>query len=69
MIQEVKRDTIWSVQRSVQYLELARLGGTREEEVDTLWSRVIRICDQYGLGAREHCLRESGWAHCAPQVF
>jgi hypothetical protein len=37
---------------------LPDLGSSQVEddlESDTLWDRVIRMCDKYGLKPREHC--------------
>ena len=55
MIDEVKRGPISNFQLSFRLPEFARATRPEGEEPDTLWDRVIRMCDQYGLKPREHC--------------
>lgn len=55
MIDRVRRDPIADFQPNFRLLEFARAARPEDQESDTLWDRVIRICDQYGLKPREHC--------------
>jgi hypothetical protein len=55
MIERVKREAISNLPLSFRFPEFTRAAQPENEESDTLWDRVIRMCDQYGLKPREHC--------------
>ena len=41
---------------NLRFPEFARAAGKPEDEdYETLWDRVIRMCDEYDLKLREHC--------------
>lgn len=42
-------------QLTLPFTVFAALALFSDEECETLWDRVNRICDQYGLSQREHC--------------
>jgi len=35
--------------------QLATMAVADHEDCDTLWNRVLRICDQYAVGSRNQC--------------
>jgi hypothetical protein len=37
------------------HAEFAASAPFNDEEDETLWNRVNRICDQYALSQRQHC--------------
>jgi hypothetical protein len=55
MIEKVKREAIFNLPLGFRLPEVARTAQPEDEEAVTLWDRVIRMCDQYGLQPREHC--------------
>lgn len=55
MIVKVEREATSNLKQGSQLPEFAKAGQPEEEESDTLWDRVIRTCDQYGLKPRKHC--------------
>ena len=53
---KVKREQIQSLPLSFRFPEFARAAvSPRDEDCETLWDRIIRMCDGYGLKPREHC--------------
>jgi hypothetical protein len=56
MIERVEREAISNLPLSFRLPEFTRAAQPGDEESDTLWDRVISICDRYGLKPREHCL-------------
>ena len=55
MIENAKRETISNLALRFPFPELRWAMQSNVEESDTLWDRVIRMCDRYGLNPREHC--------------
>lgn len=55
MIEKVKSDAIFNLPMRFRLPEVATAAQPEDEEAVTLWDRVIRMCDQYGLKPREHC--------------
>jgi hypothetical protein len=69
MIDRVKRDPISNLQLSFRLPEFARATRPEDEESDTLWDRVIRMCDQYGLKPRERNAVHAYRDFDAPHLF
>lgn len=55
MIDTVKRDPILNLGLDFKFPDLAWMTGGEAEESETLWDRVIRMCDQYGVKPYERC--------------
>jgi hypothetical protein len=55
MIDAAKHEAILNLSLGFRFPEFARVAPPEDEESITLWDRVIRICDQYGLKPHEHC--------------
>jgi len=56
MIEKAKRETILNLPLGFRLPELTRAAQPEKEECcETLWDRVIRMCDQCALKPREHC--------------
>ncbi|HZR65508.1 MAG TPA: hypothetical protein VFA85_10200 [Terriglobales bacterium] len=55
MVDRAKRDPILNLQLDFRLPDFAWMTSREVEESETLWDRVIRMCDQYGLKPREHC--------------
>jgi len=55
-------DHFSQLQLSLPKLELAAPDLFNDQESETLWDRVNRICDQYVLNQREHGFGELGCA-------
>lgn len=52
----VKPEPISNLLLGFQFPEFAMAAAKPEDQdCETLWDRVIRMCDGYGLKPREHC--------------
>jgi hypothetical protein len=53
---QVKREQIQSLPLGFRFPEFARAAiSPADEDCETPWDRIIRMCDGYGLKPREHC--------------
>jgi hypothetical protein len=51
MIEKFKREAMFDLPLGFRLPEVARTAQPEHEEAVTLWDRVIRMCDRYGLQA------------------
>jgi hypothetical protein len=54
MIEQLAHQPFVQSQLVLPLVHLAAPSLYENEECDTLWNRVLRICDKYALNAQEH---------------
>ncbi len=55
MIDAAKHEATLNLSLGFPFPDFARMAPSEDEASFTLWDRVIRICDQYGVKPHQHC--------------